>query len=123
MITRTLASTANGSTSVAFTFSAHSNDGSLEDALERLTALLTALFVWIQYQLSIADVAQELIIETRLTIGRLYVALGLAIEVLVAVLTVIHWLEDLYSVVSSLPVELQERWTKAWFMWSWNYAR
>jgi len=89
-------------TNIGANFQAHSSDGSLEDALEQFTALLTGLIAWIQYQMSIARPAADLIIEARLVMQRAYIALGLAIEVLTIVLGVLHWCED----VVRLPSEI-----------------
>ena len=92
-------------TSVAFTFSAHSSDGSLEDALERFTALLTALFAWITLQLSIADVAADLIVEVRVLVAELITLTRLLIRIARRVDGALDWLEDLGR-------EIEARWRR-----------
>lgn len=88
-------------TSVAFTFTAHSSDGSLEHALERFTALLTALFAWVTLQLSIADIAADLIIEVRILVAELTTLARLLIRIARRV----NWILDLIEDLSRLPAE------------------
>lgn len=103
-------------TSVAFTFSAHSDDGSLEDALERFTALITALFAWVQYQLSIAGVAADLIIEVRVLVAELTTLTRLCIVIARRVNGVLDFIEDWYLAISEVGAMV-----KGLFIIRWGY--
>lgn len=114
--------TLQNSTRLIGNISATDDDGSLQELVYEIKLLLGELLLWVKLQLSIAGVASDLIIETRLVMQRVYAALGLAIEIMVAVLRVIHWLEDLWALPGQTLEEIEERWTHYWFEWSWNYG-
>lgn len=101
-------------TRISIQIIAADDDGSLQHLLDAIFILVSQILAWIELQLDIAAVAEEFIIEARLLMRQANIALGLLIEVLGAMLGVVHWLEDWAGAIGETWREVVGMFTIKW---------
>jgi hypothetical protein len=84
--------TLSSSTRISIQIIATDDDGSLQRLVDAVLILASQLLLWVELQLRIADVARDLIVETR-------VLIGLMIVICERVNRVLDWCEDWYLAI------------------------
>ncbi len=100
--------TLHSSTRISIQIIATDDDGSLQRLIDAVLILASQLLLWIELQLSIADVARDLIVETR-------VLIGLMIVICRRVIRVLDWMDDWAAAWGSVWREVKGLFRIEWY--------